>query len=223
LLDSLKQVAAMEEHEARDWMKHRQEKRSRHYPAYWFHPRYNNPLQPVVGVTWFEALAYTRWLQYQLQVVGCTLKVWKDGELVDVSMQPGTFNVYLPSEVEWEAAARGQRGRRYPWGGRWRADWANTWEGHVWRPTPVGIYPQGGTPEGLEDLAGNVWEWTRSLAVDYPYESEVEREELAAEGYRIVRGGSWDRTSKYARCACRGRDVPDFFVPLTGFRIMLSL
>jgi formylglycine-generating enzyme required for sulfatase activity len=222
-MEAFEQLAAMSEPEVEKLVSETQAERPRDRPAFWDDARYNNPAQPVVGVTWFEALAYTRWLQQQLQGAGCTLKVWKDGERVDVSVEPGTLHVHLPSEIEWEAAARGQRGRRYPWGGRWQAARANTWEGHVLRPTPVDVYPQGRTPEGLADMAGNVWEWTRSLYQAYPYDSEDGREALEAEGYRVLRGGSWLADPRVARCAYRDRSVPVPFYPDLGFRVVVSL
>jgi formylglycine-generating enzyme required for sulfatase activity len=222
-LEAFEQLAAMSESEVEKLASETQAERPRDRPAFWDDARFNNPVQPVVGVTWFEALAYTRWLQQQLQVAGCTLKVGKDGKLVDVSVQPATLHVHLPSEVEWEAAARGLRGRRYPWGGRWQSARANTWEGHVLRPTPVDVYPQGRTPEGLADMAGNVWEWTRSFYQTYPYDSEDGREALEAEGYRVLRGGSWDLVRRYARCASRLRLVPDDFNSNFGFRVVVSL
>ena len=108
-------------------------------PAYWNDPAYNDAAQPVVGVCWYEARAYCAWLSAQ------TGQFWR-----------------LPSEAEWEAAARGRSGRRYAWGDDFDAGCCNTFESHVRGTTPIGVFPGGDTPEGLVDLSGNVWEWTSS-------------------------------------------------------------
>ena len=76
----------------------------------------------------------------------------------------------------------------YPWGNRWAADRANTWEGHVLRPNPVGAYPDGVTREGLHDLSGSVWEWTASLYKPYPYRADDGRDDAEAEG---LARGAW--------------------------------
>jgi formylglycine-generating enzyme required for sulfatase activity len=222
LLESAKVVAGMTEDELRAALQDQVAERSRVQPAYWDDARFNGPSQPVVGVTWFEALAYTRWLEKQLNVEGCTLKVWKRGEMADVNLEPSTFNVQLPSEAEWALAARGRRGRRYGWGRRWDQWRANTWEGHVLRTTPVGVYPQGRTPEGIEDVTGNVWAWTRSLYQPYPYVVDG-REDLEADGYRVLRGGCWVNDPRYARCAYRVRYRPVNFVNDVGLRVVVSL
>jgi formylglycine-generating enzyme required for sulfatase activity len=108
-------------------------------PRWWNDPAYNDPAQPVVGICWHEARAYCAWLSAQ------TGQCWR-----------------LPSEAEWEAAARGQAGRRYAWGDDFDPNRCNTFESHVRGTTPVGVFPGGDTPEGLVDLSGNVWEWTSS-------------------------------------------------------------
>jgi len=213
----------MEEEEVKALFAKWYTERPRDRPAYWDDERYKNPVQPVVGVNWYEALAYCHWLEEQLQVAGCTLQIWRNGRVETCNLQPATCNVRLPSEAEWEAAARGKRGWLYPWGNRWDAARANTWEGHVLRPTPVGIYPGGETPEGIHEMAGNVGEWTRSLYQPYPYQSNDGREDLSTEGYRVVRGGSWYYRQGDARCACRGRDFPGLVNDLLGLRVVVSL
>jgi formylglycine-generating enzyme required for sulfatase activity len=201
-----KQLIEMEEGEVRQILGRAYGERRRDQPAFWEDSRFDSPAQPVVGVTWYEARAYCRWLEARLASWGG----W------------GTVDARLPSEVEWEWAARGRRRRIYPWGRRWDPERANTWEGHVLRPTPVGVYPGGATPGGIHDLSGNVWEWTSSLYRPYPYHADDGREDPEAEGARVLRGGSWDDASRLARCAFRNGDVPGNWNGIVGFRVVFS-
>ena len=111
-------------------------------PIWWDDARFNKPNHPVMGVSWFASLAYCNW---QAAETGQSYR--------------------LPSEAEWEKAARGTDGRRYPWGEEFEPERLNSFEGDqaVRSPTPVGIYPTGASPYGCLDMAGNVWEWTSSL------------------------------------------------------------
>ena len=89
--------------------------------------------------------------------------------------------------------------------------------------TAVGQYsPRGDSPYGLLDMAGNVWEWTRSFHKDYPYVPEDGREDLEGAGPRVLRGGSWYYDLNFARCACRGRGSPGSRVSKIGFRVAAS-
>lgn len=138
-------------------------------PEFWDDADFNNPLQPVVGICWHEARAYAAWL----------------------SAQSG-LDFRLPREVEWEAAARGREGRRYPYGPDFQAVLSNTYESHIRKTTPVGVFPGGETPEGAADLSGNVWEWTSTIYRPYPYDATDGRENPHdADARRVVRGGSW--------------------------------
>jgi len=165
---------------------------------------------PMVHVSWEDAVAYCAWLS---QVTGKPYR--------------------LPSEAEWEKAARGTDGRIYPWGdeppdeGRCNSD-------KVRATTPVGRYsPQGDSPYGCADMAGNVWEWTRSLLgkevlkpdFRYPYSPGDGREDLKASAdiLRVVRGGSWFDGWWFARCACRVGFIPGDLVPNVGIRVVASL
>jgi formylglycine-generating enzyme required for sulfatase activity len=131
---------------------------------------------PVVCVSWEDALAYVQWL------ASITAELWR-----------------LPTEAEWEKAARGTDGRRYPWGNRWDKTKANTNEGGPKTTTPVGTYSQGASPYGCFDMSGNMWEWTNTLFQNYPYKATDGREDTTTQGSRVLRGGSWDSGPRGAR------------------------
>ena len=157
---------------------------------------------PMRYVTWQNALDYCRWL---------------DG-------QTG-LPVTLPSEAEWEKAARGTDGQIYPWGDAPPAEDLGNFDNHVGNTTPVGTYsPQGDSPYGCVDMIGNVWEWTRSLYKDYPYDSADGRENLEAGDYvpRVVRGGAFYLSSRLVRCAFRDWDAPRDRDWSIGFRVVVS-
>ena len=171
--------------------------KSRSQPAFWVRSGWDNPSQPVTGVTWFETNAYAAWLS---------------------AASGKSFR--LPDEKEWEAAARGVKGRIYPWNNEWNQNKANTIEGRVMKPSPVGAYAAAGGlgPFGTEDQSGNIWEWTRSLYRPYPAQLFNETDQESTEE-RIVRGGSWVSDRRDARCAGRRWDFPDFFGNVIGFRL----
>ncbi len=166
-------------------------------PFFWHDEKWNNPLAPLVGISWFEAEAYAGWLSQQL---GKTVR--------------------LPAEQEWERAARGAAGREFAWGDTFDRNKLNA--APFWKQddnasyafdlpeagtTVVGQFAEGSTPDGICDLSGNVWEWTTSW-----YEK--------AQVYRVVRGGSWDYTRSFARCAYRDWYDPEYFGNLIGFRLV---
>jgi formylglycine-generating enzyme required for sulfatase activity len=198
------------------------------------------PNHPVVGVTWYEALAFTRWLTDYLH----------DKELIE----PG-WAIRLPSEAEWEKAARGgwkvpaepvfrspDQGlqatvslvknpddkRAYPWLGWIDAERANCDATKVGSTSAVGCFPGGASPYGCLDMSGNVWEWTCSLYGSYPYPAGgkelQEREDLAVSDShsRVLRGGSFSYFVDGLRCAARLRYSPFNWFDDFGFRVCAS-
>jgi formylglycine-generating enzyme required for sulfatase activity len=154
--------------------------------------------------SWEDAMAYCQWLDKLLK-----------------EKLPSGLVLRLPTEAEWEKAARGDKGLIYPWGDTFDKTKCNTYEGEVASTTPVGAYsPQGDSPYGCSDMIGNVWESTHSLLEPYPYRVKDGRENAKAPYRRVVRGGSYNSSKEYARCAHRSG------VPLIlfdqGFRVVLS-
>ncbi len=180
-----------------------QRRRRKDQPEFWDAPTFGiaRPNSPVVGESWYEALAFCRWLTRHLD----------DGYVYG-----------LPSEAEWEYAARGTERRMYPWpAGELDGERANY--RHEYNGTSaVGCFPAGATPEGIYDLAGNVFEWTRSAYRAYPYDPADGREagDDPAQKRFTLRGGSWLVQPFALRAACRGQDAPDgLHGQRVGFRL----
>ncbi len=175
---------------------------------------------PVVWVTWYDALAYCDWLTTRLRDWSGT------PEPLRGLLRSGRWRVTLPSEAEWEKAARGADGRFYPWGDRFDPDCANTAESGIGRVSAVGCFGRGESPYGVLDMSGNVWEWTRSLWDDYPYptggSAQKQREDLKSGDPRVLRGGAFYFNRRNARCACRNWGNPDFWSGDIGFRVVVS-
>jgi formylglycine-generating enzyme required for sulfatase activity len=197
----------------KDWLARRPaELRDR---PFWWNEQQERRNHPVMGVSWFEAAAYCRWLTEQLGTID-TLP-----EPLQTLLHEEGYAVRLPTEAEWEKAARGDDERQWPWGNEFQPERCNSRESGLGGTTPVGIYPAGASPCGCLDVAGNVWEWTSTLFRDYPYRADDGRENLEAEGSRVLRGGSWDDVRRYARCASRGDLLPDHFIDGVGFRVVV--
>lgn len=152
---------------------------------------------PVERVSWCAAIAFTRWLSAR---TGATIR--------------------LPTEQQWEKAARGPNGRRYPWGDRFASDCANLNETahragpyYLERTTAVGLYPAGTSPFGVDDLIGNVWEWCLNAFHD------PDACELYSDTERVMRGGAWSCAPDV--CALtRDLDLPEFGYDGVGFRVV---
>ena len=189
-------------------------------------------------MSWYEALAYTRWLGNQL-----------GGQI------PAGYKVQLPNEPEWEKAARGgveiplqklirsaaaglsgaaalqlnpQDRRRYPWGNDPDANRANYDESGIGTTSAVGCFLGGASEYGVEELSGNVWEWTRSLYGKYRYPTGgaelKQRENLAAgsSDSRVLRGGAYYVNRTHVRCARRYGHYPYDWGSHHGFRVVVS-
>jgi formylglycine-generating enzyme required for sulfatase activity len=146
-------------------------------PKYWNNPKWTKADHPVVGVSYYEAEAYASWAGKR-----------------------------LPTEQEWEKAARGTDGREYPWGNDFDKSKCNSFGSGVEAITPVTKYPKGISPSGCFDMAGNVDEWCASWF-------DADKDE------RVIRGGSWDYTPVYLRTSYRDWYTADSRYLYIGFRL----
>jgi formylglycine-generating enzyme required for sulfatase activity len=191
------------------------DRESREKP-YDFGEPFNLPNHPILGVTWYEALAYCRWLTERL-------RGWEDTPEPLAGLLRGEgWQVRLLTEAEWEKAARGSDGLTFPWGDEADADRANYRDSGIGSTSAAGCFPGGGSPYGALDMAGNVWEWCHSLYKPYPYDLQGGHEDLKAEGLRVLRGGAFGVIEWYVRCAARLRYDPNYGDFDIGFRVVVA-
>lgn len=179
------------------------EKEGRAQPDLWQDERFSAPAQPVVGVSWYEAVAYCKWLAAK------------------------TGRPYrLPTEAEWEKAAAWGAGaktkRRFPWGEQPPTAELCNFGGNAGQPTPVGQYsPQGDSACGCADMAGNVWEWCSTKWVG-DYRDYRPDDDLEGDAPRVVRGGSFGNDPVFVRCSARDWYGPLYRLDNRGFRVLAA-
>jgi len=166
-------------------------------PKYWSEQKWKlSDKLPVVGVSWYEAIAFCDWLSEKLEKTVC-----------------------LPTEAEWEKAGRGTDGRLYPWGENFNIKYCNTRESNLNKTIPVDENDSRcESPYGCVDMAGNTSEWTKSEFKQYPYVGNDGRNEIEGEKIRVTRGGSWFKPKIRARVSARGMNDPFFSDNDLGFR-----
>ena len=170
------------------------------------------PDHPVATVSWTDALAYARWLE-------STLREWTETPTELGQLLRDGWRISLPTEAEWEKAARGSDGRIYPWGNQPRRDRAN----YAGRGTmPVGSFECPECPFGLLDMSGNVWELTRSPYQAYPYDESNDREGLDEDALWVMRGGAFNDPEQNVRTGIRGGADPGVRRPFIGFRLVIT-
>ena len=169
------------------------------------------PDHPVSNVSWTDALAYTRWLERSLMASPNT------PERLSSVLRLG-WRVTLPTEAQWEMAARGADGRVYPWGNSPDSERANY---ESTGPRPVGSFDCQACPFGLADMSGNVWELTRSPNRSYPFDAGRSGDP-EADALWIMRGGSFGDPARNVRAATRGAVAPGSRRPFIGFRVVIT-
>lgn len=170
------------------------------------------PTHPVAYVSWPDAVTYARWLDGALRASDRTPPP------LALRLEAG-WAVRLPTEAQWEKAARGTDARVYPWGDAPSRERANFRSGSV---RAVGSFDCAECAYGLSDMAGNVWEWTRSPYQPYPYDDDDDDESLDADALWVMRGGSFGDPEQFVRGANRGGADPGARRPFIGFRVAIS-
>ena len=202
---------------------------------------YDLPNHPQVGVSWYESLAFCRWLTDHYRQAGLLGSCWR---------------VTLPNEPEWEKAARGghqipkkplrvaaaekrfatpEKGemvpnplsqRAYPWGDKIETERCNYGKTEINSTSAVGCFVHGQSPYSVEEMSGNVWEWNRSIYEKYPYPQDLKeqhaREKLDRTNVRVLRGSSFDADANLTRCAARSYFYPNFRDDFVGFRSVVA-
>jgi formylglycine-generating enzyme required for sulfatase activity len=154
----------------------------------------------VVEVSWHDAVEFCDWLRAETGL-----------------------RFHLPTEAEWEKAARGTEHRIYPWGDEPPDEARCNFGMHIRDTTTIGRYsPQGDSPYGCADMAGNVCEWCQSLFRPYPYQGGDGREDLEVDGPRVRRSGAFFDSQRNVRCAYRGAYDPYYWFNHLGFRVVVA-
>jgi formylglycine-generating enzyme required for sulfatase activity len=166
-------------------------------PRFWQDPRWTVPNHPVVGVSWYEAVAYCNWLK---ATTGRDFR--------------------LPDEAMWEKAARGTDGRIYPWGNELNPANLNAAETGIDQTSVVGMFPTDCSPFGIYDTSGNVSEWCSGIRIpSYPFKIKPYESDLSSDEPHTWRGGAFDDYSHYTRAAYRYNNNPYFGDLNVGFRV----
>ena len=188
----------------KEWLAERPVER-RDRPFWWDNPKWNGSNLPVVGVSWFEVEAYCNWLSR------ITAKQFR-----------------LPTEAQWEHAARGAEGFLWAWDNEWDSGKANTDEAEkkIGGTSPVGMYPNGASSYKAQDMIGNVWEWCLDWYSEDEYRNRkdgvLDPRGPQSGSARVLRGGSWGLDRYSARCSYRSGAGPDNFGGDLGFRVVCS-
>jgi formylglycine-generating enzyme required for sulfatase activity len=146
---------------------------------------------PVVGVTWYQCVEFLQWLGAE----------WR-----------------LPTEPEWEFAARGLDNLAYPFGNELKPDLVVYAENSNKSTAAVGARPQDASWVRAQDMSGNVWEWLSSIYEQYPYKADVAHENISSKAARVLRGGSWRSNPNHLRAAYRNYNYPYYGYNYVGFR-----
>lgn len=162
-------------------------------PRYWRNPQYNGPDQPVVGVSWAEAMTFAEW-------AGKT----------------------LPTEVQWEFAARGKENRKYPWGNLPPDPTRSNYGDNLGMPSIITMHESGATPDGIQDLAGNVMEWTQDVYLPYAV-ARGKRNGEQDSPRKAVRGGCWNSKVEELTCTARKGLFPESRLNTVGFRCVVPI
>ena len=171
-------------------------------------PSFKGDDLPLTNVTWYEAVAFCRWMGWKLDPVPKKALQIRVKDAADILVR-------LPTEQEWQRAAQGDDSRVYPWGNRFEEIRANTIEGGAKMETPVTQYPEGASPFGIVDMAGNVNEW--SITAWESGNSNIDNDKP-----RVLRGGSWLVGHQQVRVVSRGANYLHARDILFGFRVVAA-
>jgi len=166
----------------------------------WNYPQ-GEEKHPAIYINWKDAKTFCNWISVQTKL-----------------------KISLPTEAQWEKAARGTDGRIYPWGNEKPNKNLANYDGNVRHTTEAGSFLEGASPYGALDMAGNVWEWVSDWYAEDYYSKSTDRNPTGPNSgdYKLLRGGSWDNNDSSARSASRDRDIPAGRYYYIGFRCAFS-